>query len=136
MFANINAQKGRINNNHDYPSIASNPNMSHINIAACDTSRDSMNDVLAAARMLGVNNQKEAYQRKFSGNEEVILSKQHKNNMFPAEKQINFNQGINQMLGTQHIHDAMQEDYEAYKCPHNPFISVDVSGPFWNNEGG
>lgn len=36
----------------------------------------------------------------------------------------------------QQIHDAMQEDYEAYKCPHNPFISVDVSGPFWNNEGG
>lgn len=32
-------------------------------------------------------------------------------------------------------HDAMQEDYSAYKCPYNPFISVEVSNPIWSNEG-
>lgn len=29
----------------------------------------------------------------------------------------------------------MQEDYEAYKCPYNPFISVEVSNPVWSHEG-
>jgi len=28
-----------------------------------------------------------------------------------------------------------QEDQDILKCPHNPYISVDVSGPMWNNEG-
>ena len=29
----------------------------------------------------------------------------------------------------------MQEDFDMIKYPHNPYISVEVSGPMWNNEG-
>ena len=42
-----------------------------------------------------------------------------------VKEQINFSQ----------IEVAMQEDYDLFRCAVNPYISVEVSGPVWNNEG-
>jgi len=55
------------------------------------------------------------------------------NRMLPLEADIRQKQNV--MIGFSSLSEDLQDDFDSYKNPHNPFISVEVSNPIWNNEG-